>query len=145
MNTETDWQTTATVVDPERKIFWESIFGGDQVPVVSIVPRWATLPGFDEPQEVYVLDLKAITDEQRSRLVEALAGKFGLSVGLVARSLDEQGVPIRAADVIMISSDRAQIASLWDDFDDVAMHGAYDPDPDPILAGLGYGESPEEE
>ena len=97
------------VHNPERLAFWKGIFGGDRVPIVSFVPQMATLPGFDEPQRVYMLDLKAITDEQRERLIGALADRFDLPPELVASELDGHSVPILADDVSVSSSDRGLV------------------------------------
>ena len=109
MNTQTEWQITARVSNPERIAFWESIFGRDEVPITSFIPQYAVLPGFGEPQPIYMLDLKAITDEHRQKLVQAIAKKFGLPASEVARDLDNQGVPILASDVCVISTDKALI------------------------------------
>lgn len=108
-NTKDDWKTRATVRNPERRVFWEKIFGGDEVPVVSFVPQSCTLPGYEEPQMVYMLDLKALSDEQRFRLIQALADKFGLLEGEVESSLDEHGVPILVTDVSVSSTDPALV------------------------------------
>jgi len=108
-NTKTDWKTRATVHDPERRAFWEKIFGGDEVPVVSFIPQLADLPGYDEPQQVYMLDLKALSDEQRFRLIQSLADKFCMLEGEVESSLDEHGVPILVTDVSVSSTDRALV------------------------------------
>ena len=107
MNTQDDWRTTARVTNPERKVFWQSIFGGDTVPIVSFIPKMANLPGFDNPQHIYELDLKAITDDQRVRLVNAIARKFDMTVEAVDAGLDDHGVPILLSDVIVSSTDRA--------------------------------------
>lgn len=109
MNTKDDWQTVARVHEPERLAFCRAVFGRDEMPVVSFIPQMATLPGYDEPQMVYELDLKAMTDEQRQRLIKALADKFDLSPELVADKLAGEGVPILADDVSVSSSDRALV------------------------------------
>lgn len=106
-NTKDNWKTRATVHNPERQAFWKKIFGGDQVPVVSFLPKLQKLLGYDRPQMCYELDLKALSDEQRFRLIQALADKFCLLEGEVESSLDEHGVPILASDVSVSSTDRA--------------------------------------
>jgi len=112
MNTKDDWKTTARVTNPERRAFWERVFGKDQVPIVSFVPQAAKLPGFDEPQLVYMLDLKAISEEQRGRLVEAIAEKFEIAADVVNDTLDEHGVPILMSDVSVSSTDRALVMGM---------------------------------
>ena len=107
MNTQEEWKTTATISDPERKAFWESIIGGNEVPIVSFVPQMAKLPSFDVLQPIYMLSLKAITEEHRARLVEAIAQKFDIPASEVAETLNDHGVPILASDVSVVSSDRS--------------------------------------
>jgi hypothetical protein len=111
MNTVDEWQTVARISDRdlERVALWRRVFDGDRVPVVSFVPQEVTLPGYEEPQWAYMLDLKAITDEQRFRLIQALAERFGLLEGEVETSLEEHGVPILASAVSVSSTDRALV------------------------------------
>ena len=119
MNTQAKWATTVQVVDEGRREFWMDIFGTDTLPVVGVVPQWATVPSREGPQLVYMLDLRAIDGEQRARLVGALAEKFRLPVGEVAGLLDVHGVPVLADDVVLTSSDVGQIVSLLDDDDEL--------------------------
>ena len=113
-NIKEKWQTVAWITnpDPERAAFWKAVFDGDRVPIVSFMPQMATLPGFDEPQWVYLLDLKAITDEQRQRLIGALADRFDLPLEVAASSLDVHGVPILADGVTVSSSDRRVMGAI---------------------------------
>lgn len=104
-------QTTATIHNPERRRFWMSVFYTDTVPIKSIIPGFADLPGHPDAQ-VYFLDLEAITPAERRRLVRHLANRFNLSPHYVAANLNKQGVPILAEDVSLISTDPAVINAL---------------------------------
>jgi hypothetical protein len=86
---------TVTIMDPQRKAEWESIFGTATVRVKSPVPVLADLPGKPNSM-IFELDLEAITPEQRGKLVAHLAGKFGISAVEVEANLDDHGVPILA-------------------------------------------------
>lgn len=112
MNTQEKWDTTAKVTNPERQVFWQDIFGTNELPIVSIVPQLANLPGFDKPQSVYMLDLKAITTEQRQMLIVAIARKFAIPTNEVSQELDNMGVPILASDLLVSTSDRRVMASI---------------------------------
>lgn len=118
MNTPDEWKTTATVTDPERKMFWESVFGTDKVPIKSFFPTRADLPGYPDAL-VYMLDLRVITPEQRARLVEGLAKRFKLDPAWLDVEIDEQGVPILSDHVNVVSTDAAlffgTVADLEDD------------------------------
>lgn len=113
MNTLTDWKTTAKIIDPERKAFWESVFDTDRVPIKSFIPTRADLPGHPDAL-IYELDLQAITPEQRKCLIQGLAERFNLAPEYVARSLECQGVPIWSDHVIISTTDRAMMGMLLD-------------------------------
>lgn len=110
-NTINDWQTVARVHDPERIKWWQEVFDGDTCPVTSIVPRWGDFPGIGTAQ-FYNLDMKAITAEQKQKLILSIADKFKLTVKEVATDIDMVGVPILASDVVVSSSDFGHIASI---------------------------------
>lgn len=111
MNTPDNWQTTARIHNPERLTLWQATFGSDTVPIKSIIPRRANLPGKPDAL-IYEMDLAAITSEQRTRLVEALAQKFNLPAAEIEANLDEQGCPILADDCVAGTSNHAHIANL---------------------------------
>jgi hypothetical protein len=118
MNTPTNWKTTAKINNPERLAFWQEVFGGDTVPIYSFVPSVADLPGIPGAA-VYMLDLGAITADQRQRLIAGIARKFDLSIEEVTAGLYAHGVPILADDVSVSSTDQGLLMSVvLDDFGD---------------------------
>jgi hypothetical protein len=104
-NTMSDWQTVAHATAPESQAEWKRIFGRPEVPIVSILPRLYDLPGFDEPQVAYDLDLAALTLEQRQKLVSFIAEQFDLETDEVEASLDTHGCPVHACGVFISTSD----------------------------------------
>ena len=108
MNTIDNWQTTATVTDADRARMWNAVFGSPRVPVKSIVPTRANLPGRPDVL-IYQLDVNVITSEQRAKLCQELGARFGLSPEFVDQELDEHGVPILADDVSITSTDRRMV------------------------------------
>ncbi|MGJ3241131.1 MAG: hypothetical protein ACFE0Q_20645 [Anaerolineae bacterium] len=93
---------TVTIYDTsDRADMWFRIFGNLTVPVQSFIPHCATLPGFDEPQRVYMLKLDAISDEERERLIDEIAQKFNADRETVATVLASDGMPILASDCII--------------------------------------------
>ena len=111
MNTKKDWQTTVTIHDPHRAAVWGSIFPGARLPVRSIVPVQADLPGLPAAT-VYFLDLDAVTDEQMEKLITVIADLFRLTPDEVRQDLKERGVPILADDASIESTDPAQLGML---------------------------------
>lgn len=105
----------AKAADPERAEKWRQVFGTDEVPIVSPIPHLANLPGFDEPQIVYLLDLSAVAPEARARLVQQTAERFGLDTAVVDTELENEGMPILAVDVLMMCTDVGMMMNLIDD------------------------------
>jgi len=113
MNTKDEWTTTATIHDEQRRALWIEVFENATMPIKSILPAKANVPEH-ENAEVYMLDLAAITDEQREKLVVSIARRFDIHPAEVAWELDK-GVPILAEGVSVSSTDQGMLFSLTDD------------------------------
>jgi hypothetical protein len=84
-----------------READFERVYGSTTVQVKSPIPHYATLPGFDEPQLVYLLDLEwAEREGHRARLVEFIAERFDQDPAYVDRHLDKEGMPILAESTV---------------------------------------------
>lgn len=115
--------TFAKVKDPERAKKWREVFGKDEVQILSPVPFLANLPGFDEPQLVYLLDFRAMTPEARVRLVQQTAERFGEDTAVVDADLEREGMPILADEVTVTSTDMGLLMSMvGDDLEDDDEH-----------------------
>lgn len=82
----------------ERAKNFMDVFGRLEVNVVSFIPITVNVPGFDEPQPVYLLDLALITMHERARLIHNLAERFSIDPADVENLIDVMGVPILASD-----------------------------------------------
>lgn len=92
--------------DNERVAAWLHVFAGAAVPLRSPVPHLARLPGRGE-ELVYLLDIEALTADQRGRLVQHIAAKFSIPAEEVDADLDTHGCPILAEHVTV------SIANPW--------------------------------
>ena len=111
MNTLDHWQTTATILDPERKQFWLGAIGTNTLPIKSIVPIVCNLPGRPSAH-AYLLDLPAISGEMKRKIAEGIAAKFGVDAGEVEADMERNGMPILADNCSAQSSDPAVFALL---------------------------------
>ena len=116
MNTKNNWMTIAKIHDEDRRALWESIFPDAVVPIQSILTSKASLPGLPNAN-VYMLDLEAISDEQREGLIQAIANRFGYPVEEVRAEID-LGVPVLAEGVSVATWDHGTVLSLLDDLDE---------------------------
>lgn len=87
---------TVTIIDPKRALEWLQILHTKTFNVTSWLPEWSNLPGLDEPQLCYLLDLDLLEPNQRRRLVRTLATRFEQPVEVVEAQLDQHGVAIPA-------------------------------------------------
>ena len=92
--------------DDERTAAWRAVFGDDTIPLRSPIPHMANLPGRGE-ELVYLLDIEALTVEQRGRLVQHIASRFDYPAEEVDATLDDHGCPILAEHVTVT------IANPW--------------------------------
>jgi len=113
MNTKAEWLTTATIHDEHRAVVWGSIFPGAVLPIKSMLMRKASLPGRGV-ENVYMLDLDAISDEQTDRLVNMMSELFNLPIGEARMEL-HNGVPILAENVSVCTRDQGLFFSMMDD------------------------------
>lgn len=95
---------TVRITNPQRAAEWQAVFGTTTVCVRSPFPHFGNLPGFSEPQLLYLLDLDEITPEQRLALVMHIAEKFSLPAEEVEAALDTDGVPLLAQDCTAVIS-----------------------------------------
>lgn len=113
-NTQDNWQTTATIHDQHRAAVWGAIFPGARMPIKSVVPIQADLPGY-QGAFAYMLDLQAITDQQMQQLIAQIADLFQMDPEEVRSDIDARGVPILADDTSVQSTDQGMMMALMDD------------------------------
>lgn len=92
---------TATIREGSaREQDWLDVFGANEVTLKSPLPHLASAPGV--PKALFFdLDLAALTDEQRGRLIAHLAQRFQVPEQEVAQDLDQEGCPILDEDVVV--------------------------------------------
>jgi hypothetical protein len=105
----------SAILNPRGPNFeaWNEILGSHRVPLLSAFPVQGNLGQHDNPDEknveVYLLNLRALTLRQRARLLHFLAQKFHATIAEVEEGIMQDGVPIRAADVIVSVDVRAVV------------------------------------
>lgn len=85
----------ATIRGWARRREWMKVLGTETVPILSPVPQRADLPNYPN-YLVYMVDVAALSTEQRERLVTFLAKKFGVPEAELQRDIETRGVPILA-------------------------------------------------
>lgn len=81
---------------------WQYVFGRlDNIPVTSWLPTIGTAADLPA-QELYMLDLTRITKPERARLVAHIVSRFAAPAALVEHELDNKGLPLLAADLVVV-------------------------------------------
>ena len=88
--------------DSARAETFMRVFGRLEVCVMSPLPQWANLPGFDEPQPVHLLDLDELTPAENAALIADLHSRFGIPEVEVKALVAESGVPILASECTIL-------------------------------------------
>lgn len=97
---------TTVTVHGKREADFERVFGTTTVHVQGWAPHHAQLPGHDEPQLVFLLDLEWVKEAgHRANLVAFLAERFEQDPAFVDRELERMGMPILARDCTMSTTD----------------------------------------
>lgn len=77
---------------------WQRVAGTNHFPVKSPIPSLATLPGYSEPQRVFMLDIPEIEAATLSKIVAHLSEKFQVPLDEAEQEIRAAGIPILAAD-----------------------------------------------
>ena len=120
---------TATISEKsERAAQWRQVFGADTIPLQGVMPQWATLPGFETDQLVYMVAIEQLTPAQRAAVVAHIAERFDLAADLVDAELETYGLPVLADEVTVTTTWHPLV--FLDDFDDEGFEdeGVWDDD-----------------
>jgi hypothetical protein len=103
MNTADHWTLTCVIMDPYRRMLWEGVFPGGVMPIKYNLPR---LLKFDDgaTRACYMLDLGAISAEQREQIIRIVSERFNLRREQIEADMD-QGVPILAQQTVVCEED----------------------------------------
>jgi len=90
------------LLNDEGKKIWGFVFPNGGVPIKGISSYKAQLEG-KGAMEVYLVDWAALTDEQRTLIIDHLKSRFGSSKEAVETEILKNGLPLRAALVSCVS------------------------------------------
>jgi hypothetical protein len=102
MDTRKNWPITAKILEGTRRALWIEIFPDAVLPIKSMFTIKTDLPGHPGA-DAYMLDLDAISPDQRAKMIDVLATRFNIPREELADEI-EKGVPILAEGVSVESS-----------------------------------------
>jgi len=109
MNTKDKWTITATIHDEQRRALWSEVFPDGVVPIQVPVAYDVNVPELGNIK-AYMLDLAAISDEQREKVIDVISKRFSYPRDEVGAELDK-GVPILADGVSVLVKDMAYFSA----------------------------------
>ena len=86
---------TWVILNADGKEAWGGIFAGGQVPVLSVLPKPATLEGIAQAECVFMVAWKDLTDLQQDAILEKLSKCFNASKDAVLKEILRLGLPLR--------------------------------------------------
>lgn len=89
---------------------WQDATGLVKFPVLSPFPVRATLPGFTEATDVYLVATHRLPIRTIAAIARHLAGKFGVESAEVIADIHRIGLPILAEDCIVLIHDPSVFA-----------------------------------
>jgi hypothetical protein len=116
MNSIDKWLTTATIHDEPRRSLWSVVFPDARVPIQSISTRKVNVPGHQNA-DAYMLDLDALTNEQREGIILVISTRFQTPIEEVRAEIGA-GVPILAEGVTVSTWNQRGFFSLINDEED---------------------------
>ena len=84
-------------LNSEGKLRWGDVFSDGYVPIMGLVPIEANLGDMNELDTVYRVDLQDIDEGTREILYSKLANNFASNPNEVKKTLEKQGLAIRAS------------------------------------------------
>jgi len=82
-------------LNAEGKKAWGNIFPDGTIPVVSIIPKQATLQGTEKTETIFLVDCKELTSQQTEQILEKLSKNTGTQKDLILKDILKVGLPLR--------------------------------------------------
>lgn len=86
---------TWAYLNDEGKRIWGDIFPTGEVPVRSIISQPADLEGIKEPERVFLVEWKDLTEQQKDAILTKLSKKSGASKNVILKDILKIGLPLR--------------------------------------------------
>lgn len=86
---------------PRAPVF-QAVFGRLCVDIESPHPQYYTVPGYADPQPVYLLDIHRLDASEKQRLIRHMADTFEMTEDEVVLHMHNIGVPIHADDCVIV-------------------------------------------
>lgn len=94
-----------TAIDQRRRAQWEWLFGTDELPVLTPVPRFQALDPGRSDTLAYDLDTRALHPMQRQRLASAIASANRMPSREAQRLVETGLIPIEARGCRLVGDD----------------------------------------
>ncbi|MBC7120328.1 MAG: hypothetical protein H5T33_01920 [Candidatus Methanosuratus sp.] len=82
-------------LNAEGQAAWGHVFPDGEVPVQSIIAQAATLEGIAETERVFLVDWRALTEQQQNEVLEKLSKRSSAAKDAILKDILKIGLPLR--------------------------------------------------
>jgi hypothetical protein len=93
----------------EGKRYWGGIFPDGKVPIQSIAAQQARVEGISDPESVFAIDWKVLSERQQQAVLKKLTIQKGTPKQEVLKELLSAGLPLQRKHIQSMGTDRMQL------------------------------------
>ncbi len=96
-------------LNAEGKRYWGDIFPDGKVPIQSIAAQQARVEGISDPESVFAIDWKALSERQQQAILKKLTSQNGKPKQAVLKELLSVGLPLQRKHIQSMGTDRMRL------------------------------------
>jgi hypothetical protein len=96
-------------LNAEGKQHWRDIFPDGKVPIQSIAAQQARVDGINNPESVFAIDWKSLSERQQQAILKKLTSQKGTPKQEVLKDLQSVGLPLQRKYIQSMGTDRMQL------------------------------------
>lgn len=96
-------------LNAEGKQHWRDIFPDGKVPIQNIATQQARVEGAKDPESVFAIEWKALSEKQQQAILKKLTSQKGTPNQEVLKELQSVGLPLQRKHIQSMGTDRMQL------------------------------------
>jgi hypothetical protein len=96
-------------LNAKGKRYWGDIFPDGKVPIQSIAAQQARVDGLNDPESIFAIDWKALSERQQQAILKKLTIQKGTPKSAVLKGLQSVGLPLQRKHIQSMGTDRMQL------------------------------------
>jgi hypothetical protein len=96
-------------LNSKGKQYWGDIFPDGKVPIQSIATQQPRVEGISDPESVFAIDWKALSERQQQATLEKLSCESGKPKQVILKEIQSVGLPLQRKHIQSMGTDRMQL------------------------------------